>query len=89
MPGMSDLSTTRTASPTFSIPSILAIAAAIGSFFVGSAGWAFVLAIVAGILGVIGCVLALLPGTRGGIISILSILLGAIAVVIAIIRAIA
>ena len=86
-----DYSTTGrpAAHPAFSLPSILAIVAAVGSFFANSAGTALLLGIVAGVLGAIGVVLALLPSKRGGIISILSIVLGAIAVVIAIVRAIA
>lgn len=76
------------APPAFSIPSILAIIAAILSFTVG-AGAQFLLAIAAAVLGVIGVALALLPHRRGGIISLLSIGLGALALLIAIIRMIA
>jgi hypothetical protein len=73
---------TRPARAHYSLPSLIAIGAAIGSFFVG-AGSGLVLAVVAIVAGVIGFVLALLPGIRGGIISILSILGGVIGIVLA------
>ena len=72
--------------PTFSLPSILAIVAAIGSFMVHTGTMTLLLAIAALVLGAIGVVIALLPGKRGGIISFLSIGLGAIAVLIALVR---
>jgi hypothetical protein len=80
-----------TAAPSkahFSIPSLIAIAAAIASFFV-SPGAGFLLAIVAIIFGVLGFIVALAPSVRGGIVSILSLMLASIGIVIAIIRAIA
>ena len=58
---------------------------AIGSFVTG-AGWGFVLAIVAIILGGIGVMLALAPQTRGGVASVISILAGAIGIIGAVIR---
>lgn len=73
-------------SPTFSIPSILAILAAVGSFMVSSGTMTLLLAIAALVLGAIGVVIAILPGKRGGIISFVSIGMGAIAVLIAIVR---
>ena len=75
----------RRSSPAFSVVSILAIIAAIGSFMVGP-GLGLLLAILAIVLGLVGVVLSLLPSTRGGIISIISILAGAIGIVGAIIR---
>jgi hypothetical protein len=69
----------------FSIPSILAVIAAIFSFKAGAA-LGFILAIAAIVLGVIGFLLALLPSVRGGIVSILGILAGAIGIVAAIIK---
>jgi hypothetical protein len=69
----------------FSIASILAIVAALGSFMVG-AGWGLLLAIAAIILGVIGIVVALLPGVRGGILSSFSVLVGVIGIAGAILR---
>lgn len=74
---------------TFSTPSILSLVAAIGGFFVDNAGLALLLCIVAGVLGLIGVIVALLPGIRGGLLSILSILMGLIGIVVAIIRLVA
>jgi hypothetical protein len=71
---------------TFSIPSILAIISAIASFAVDGAGWALILSIAAGVLGLIGVAAALLPGVRGGFVSIFSIFLGALGVITAIVR---
>lgn len=79
------ITTRESASPAFSIASILAIVAAISSFVVG-AGWGLLLAIAAIILGVIGVAIALLPGVRGGVLSTVSVLLGAIGIVGAILR---
>lgn len=76
---------TRRSRPEFSIPSILAMICAIGSFIAG-AGWGFVLAILAIILGGIGVLLALAPQTRGGIASIVSILAGAIGIIAAVLK---
>ncbi len=72
--------------PHFSIPSLIAIGAAIASFFV-SAGPGFLLAIVAIIFGVIGFLLALSPSIRGGILSFVSLFIACIGIVVAIIRA--
>lgn len=71
----------------FSIPSLLAIVAAILSFNVGAIG-GLLLAAVAFILGVLGIVLALAPRTRGGGLSILAVILSFIGVIAAIIKAI-
>lgn len=73
--------------PHFSIPSIIAIGAAIASIFV-SAGTGFVLAIVAIIFGVFGFLLSLAPSVRGGALSIFSLLLACAGIVIAIVKAI-
>jgi hypothetical protein len=73
--------------PHFSIPSLLAVAAAIVSFFVGP-GLQFIFALIAIVLGVIGLLLSFSPSIRGGIISTLSLIGAAIAIVVAIIRAI-
>ena len=75
----------RRASPAFSLPSIIAIVAAIASFFVG-AGWGFTLAIVAIVAGLIGALLALSPSIRGGIISVFSVVAGVIGIVAAVIK---
>ena len=77
---------TQVKKPHFSIPSLLAIVAAIASFFV-SAGHGLFLAIVAIICGIIGLMLSFSPSIRGGIISTLSLILGAIGIIVALIRA--
>lgn len=71
----------------FSIPSLIAIAAAIASFFVRP-GTGFILAIVAIVFGVFGFILALAPSVRGGLVSVLSLMLAGIGIVVAIIKAI-
>jgi hypothetical protein len=73
--------------PHFSIPSIIAIGAAIASLFVRS-GTGIILAIVAVFFGVIGFFLSLSPSIRGGLVSILSFFLASIGIVIAIVRAV-
>ena len=75
----------RRAQPAFSIPSILAIICAIGSFMTG-AGLGFVLAILAIVLGALGVILAIAPQRRGGIMSVISILAGAIGIVAAVFK---
>ncbi|BAM02717.1 hypothetical protein [Phycisphaera mikurensis] len=77
------MSTTPTASrerPSFSIPSIVAIVATLLIFF--TEGYDVLLAIVAIVAGVIGGLLALAPGIRGGITSILSVILALLAIVV-------
>lgn len=73
--------------PHFSIPSIIAIGAAIATFFVRP-GTAVALAIVAIVFGVIGFLLALAPSVRGGIMSIFSLIIASVGIVIAIVKAI-
>ncbi len=77
--------TTRTRHPEYSVPSILAIASAIASFFFG-AGLGFLLAVAAIILGVMGVLLAASPSIRGGIISIMSIIAGLIGIIAAVFK---
>lgn len=77
---------TRANKVSFSIPSIIAIVAAIWSFVAGP-GFGFILALVAIVFGIIGVILSLSPTVRGGIISILSMAAGAIAIVVAIMKA--
>lgn len=69
----------------FSIPSIISIAAGIGTFATG-AFWGIVLACVAIVFGLIGVALALSPRTRGGLFSILGVLGGLIGIVAAIFK---
>lgn len=73
-------------SAKFSIPSIIAIIAAILSFSVG-AFWGFVLAMVAIVAAVVGMIIALSPGVRGGMVSVLSLVIGGVALIAAVIKA--
>jgi hypothetical protein len=79
---------TTTRRVSFSIPSIIAIIAAIWSFVAGP-GLGFALAVVAIIFGLIGVVMSLSPNVRGGLVSTLSLMAGGIAIVVAIIKALA
>ena len=79
---------TAQAKPHFSLPSLIALGAAIASFFVGAAG-GFILAIIAIICGLFGILLSFSPSVRGGLISILSLILSAIAIFVALGKAIA
>jgi hypothetical protein len=71
----------------FSVPSLIAIVAAIASYF-SSAGVGFLLAIIAIGFGVLGVILSMAPSVRGGFISILSLIAGAIGILVAIIKVI-
>ena len=73
--------------PHFSIPSIIAVGAAIGSFFVRP-GAGFALAIIAIIFGLFGLLLSFAPSIRGGLMSFFSLGLATIGIVVAIIKAI-
>ena len=75
----------RPTRPAFSAPAIVAIACAIGSFFVG-AGLGMLLAILAIVAGLIGVVMALAPGVRGGIVSTISILAGVVGILAAVVK---
>jgi len=81
------MSTTSGKKASFSIASIIAVVAAIFSFKVGAIAGLF-LAGVAIFFGIVGIVLALAPGIRGGFASILAVFAGAIGVVAAVIKAI-
>jgi uncharacterized membrane protein len=72
-------------SPAFSLPSILAVVAAIVSFKAG-AFLGTLLAIAAIVLGLLGALLAISPRVRGGMISILSIVAGVIGIVAAVFK---
>ena len=72
----------------FSIPSIIAIVAAIGSFAVG-AFWGLVLAVIAVIFGAIGAVLAFSSRIRGGFVSTLGIVGGLLGLIAAVVKGIA
>lgn len=69
----------------FSIPSILAIVAAIASFFQG-ATFGILLAIAAIILGIIGVLISLSEKKRGGIVSFASVGAGLIGIIAAIVK---
>lgn len=71
--------------PEFSVPSIIAIACAIGSFYAGAA-LGFVLAILAIAAGAIGCLLAIRPSVRGGLVSMISIVMGLVGIIAAIVK---
>lgn len=75
----------RRTQPGFSIPSIIAIICAIASFFFG-AGFGFLLAVIAIVAGVVGVLLSLSPNVRGGMTSIISVIAGAIGIIAAIFK---
>ena len=75
----------RANNPAFSIPSMLAIAAAIGSFMTG-AFLGTLLAIAAIVLGLIGALLAMSPRVRGGMMSIVAIGAGLVGIVAAVFK---
>ena len=72
----------------FSIPSMIALVAAVLSFMTGAVA-GLILAIIAIIFGVIGVLLSFSSRTRGGLVSTLSLLAGFIGIVAALIKAIA
>ena len=74
--------------PHFSLPSLIALAAAIASFFVTAAG-GFILALIAIACGLIGVLLSFSPSVRGGLVSVMSLVIGTIAILVAVGKAIA
>ena len=68
-----------------SIPSIIAIIAAVVSFFV-SAGLGLALAILAVICGIIGVIMSMSPKIGGGIASTFGVIIGGAGVVTAIVK---
>jgi hypothetical protein len=76
---------TQQTSAHFSIPSIIAIATAIGSLFAGAFS-GFLLALIAIFFGIIGTALSMSPRIRGGFISIFSLMIAAVGIVVAIAR---
>ena len=78
---------TRPSSATFSVTSIIAIAAAIGSFMTG-AFFGLILAGIAIVFGIFGVLKALSPAVRGGIASTLAIIAGAVGVIAALVKAV-
>jgi hypothetical protein len=79
--------TTPVTGNSFSIPSLISVAAAIGSFMTG-ATFGLILAVVAILFGILGVVISLSPVKRGGVASTLGIMAGAIGIIAAIIKAI-
>jgi hypothetical protein len=74
--------------PKFSLPSLLAILCAIGSFMAGALG-GFLLAIFAMVCGVGGLLLAFSPRRRGGMVSAFAVVAGAVGILAAVIKGIA
>lgn len=72
---------------SFSITSVLAIIAAILSFQFGAI-LGLIMAALAFVFGVLGLLLALAPGTRGGGLSIMAVILSFVGVIAAIIKAV-
>jgi hypothetical protein len=72
---------------SFTIPSIIALLAAIGSFMTGAI-LGMILAVVAIIFGILGVVLSLAPAKRGGVISTFGIGAGVIGIIAAVIKAV-
>lgn len=81
------MDTRTTSRAAFSIPSIIAVLAAVFSFMVG-AFFGLILAGVAIVSGAIGIVLSLAPGTRGGMASSFGVLAGVVGVIAAIVKAV-
>jgi hypothetical protein len=82
------METTGTTKASFSVPSIIAIAAALASFAVG-AFWGFILALIAIVFGLVGVLLSFSPRVRGGVVSVFSLLAGLAGIVVAAIKAVA
>lgn len=82
------MNTTIGEKASFSIPSIIAIVAAILSFYAGAA-LGMVLALIAIVFGLIGVTVALSPAKRGGVASTFAVFAGLAGIVVAIIKALA
>ncbi len=70
---------------SFSVASIIAILAAIFSFYT-AAVFGVILAAIAFIFGVVGIFFALAPNVRGGGLSILAVILSFVGVIVAVIK---
>lgn len=79
--------TTPVTRNSFSVPSLIAVAAAIGSFMTG-ATLGLILATIAIIFGILGVVISLSPVKRGGVASTFGILAGGVGIIAAIVKAI-
>ncbi len=71
---------------SFSIPSLIAIVAAVASFFQG-ATFGLLLALAAIVFGAIGVLLSFSARKRGGIVSLTSVVFGIVGIIAAIIKA--
>ena len=71
----------------FSIPSIIALVAAVLSFMTGAI-LGLILAVIAIVFGLIGVMLSFSSRTRGGVVSTLSLLAGFLGIIAAVIKAI-
>ena len=67
-----------------SVPSIIAGVCMVLIFV--TEGFDFVLGIAAAVLGVLGALLALQPGVRGGIVSLLSLVIGVVSALVSILQ---
>lgn len=81
------MNSSESSKAVFSIPSILAVLAAIFSFKAG-AFFGLVLAGVAIVFGLIGVLLALSPSRRGGIFSLFGVVGGLVGIIAAVIKAV-
>ena len=75
----------RETRPEFSAPAIVAVLCAIASFYFG-AFLGMLLAIVAIVAGVVGVMMALSPRVRGGIVSVVSIVAGLVGILAAVVK---
>jgi uncharacterized membrane protein HdeD (DUF308 family) len=75
----------RPARPEFSAPAIVAMICAIASFFLG-ASLGTLLAIIAIVAGLIGVVMALSPRVRGGLMSIVAMVAGVVGILAGIVK---
>jgi hypothetical protein len=73
---------TTVTSANYSIPSILALVAAVLSFVAGPF-WGIILALAAVAFGIIGVLLSLAPSVRGGFVSIVSMAAGILGIIVA------
>jgi hypothetical protein len=79
--------TTPVTRASFSLPSIVALIAAIASFMTG-AFLGFLLALIAIFFGIVGVVLSLAPAKRGGVISTFGVGAGLLGIIAAAIKAV-
>lgn len=87
LPRIQIMSSNAPSKAAFSIPSIIAVIAAILSFKMG-AFFGFILAVVAIIAGALGVILSLSPARRGGIVSVFGVFAGGIGIIAAVVKAI-